>query len=56
MECNYLLCDLCGTCVSVCPVDAIVMDEFRLNIDNELCVECGNCVIVCPIKAISERR
>ncbi len=49
---NRDLCDLCGSCIAVCPVDAISMDEFYLLIDNERCTKCGNCVVVCPARAI----
>ena len=54
MKINRDLCDVCGTCVAVCPVDAIVVSEFEVNIDNEKCIICLNCLKVCPIKAISE--
>lgn len=50
---NKDLCDVCGTCVAVCPVDAIIVSEFAVQIDNEKCIQCLNCVTVCPIKAIS---
>ena len=46
------LCDLCGDCVAVCPVDAVSLEEFYALIDKEVCTECGNCLIVCPAKAI----
>ncbi len=55
MKINPYLCDICGTCVSVCPVDAIIVEENRVVINNEKCIRCGKCVIVCPVKAISER-
>ena len=54
MKINGDLCDICGTCVSVCPVDAIFINEFSVNIDSQKCINCGKCVIVCPVKAISE--
>jgi len=54
MKINHELCDVCGTCVSVCPIDAIVVQEFIVNIDNEKCINCLNCLKVCPIKAIAE--
>ena len=50
---NKDLCDVCGTCVAVCPVDAIIVSEVAVQIDNEKCIQCLNCVTVCPIKAIS---
>ena len=54
MKINRDLCDVCGTCVAVCPVDAIIVSEFEVNIDNEKCIDCLNCLKVCPIKAITE--
>jgi digeranylgeranylglycerophospholipid reductase len=46
-------CAYCGGCVSVCPVQAIVLAETRLTI-NEECVDCGECVPACPVGALSE--
>ena len=54
LKVNKSLCDVCGTCVSVCYVSAIVVKEFELNIDNEKCIKCLNCVKVCPFEAIEE--
>jgi 4Fe-4S ferredoxin len=56
MKIDKYLCDVCGTCVSVCPVDAIVVEEFGVKIDDTKCIKCMNCVTVCPIKAISEEK
>lgn len=44
-------CDLCGTCVGVCPVDAIILWENGLEIDSEVCIRCMKCVWVCPCGA-----
>mgnify|MGYP006309443325 CR=1 FL=1 len=46
------LCDYCGTCVAVCPHDAIELLEFDLNIDPERCTLCERCVDICPIRAL----
>jgi ferredoxin len=54
MKINKSLCDICGTCVSVCPTDAIEVFEFEIKIDDEKCVHCGNCVKVCPISALKD--
>ena len=48
------LCDICGTCVAVCPVDAITVSEFIVEINNDICTSCLNCLKVCPAKAIIE--
>ena len=49
-------CYLCGTCVSVCPVDAIEMFEKYLKIDAEKCTACEKCVKICPVRALSMNR
>jgi ferredoxin len=50
---NPLLCDLCGACPAVCPVDCISLDESRLTIDQEICTDCQLCIKVCPFGALS---
>jgi len=45
-------CDLCGTCVSVCPVDCIELTEVELVIDNSKCNSCRLCVKMCPFNAL----
>ncbi|MBN2010302.1 4Fe-4S binding protein [candidate division KSB1 bacterium] len=47
-------CDFCGTCVSVCPHDAIELSETTLEIDPVTCTECMNCVKACPLHVLSE--
>jgi len=54
MKINRDLCDVCGSCVAVCPVDAIIVKEFIVEIDNAKCCNCLNCLKVCPIVAIRE--
>ena len=46
------LCDFCGTCVAVCPVDAITLFEARLEIDQKICTQCLNCVKICPVSTL----
>ncbi len=46
---NENLCDFCGTCVSVCPVDCIELFEAKLKINNEKCIACNLCVDICPL-------
>ena len=42
-----------GTCASVCPVNAITMQENGIPlINSQLCVGCGKCVAVCPSNII----
>lgn len=54
MKINMNLCDICGTCISVCPVDAIYAEEFSVRIIEQQCIKCGKCITVCPAAAITE--
>ncbi|MCB5249588.1 MAG: 4Fe-4S binding protein [Candidatus Cloacimonetes bacterium] len=54
MRVNPSLCDICGTCASVCQVSAIIIEEFIVKIDNSKCIKCLSCVKVCPLEAIKE--
>ncbi|MEK7398656.1 MAG: geranylgeranyl reductase family protein [Candidatus Poribacteria bacterium] len=49
---NREICAYCGSCVSVCPKDAIDLVDLHLNIDRSKCVSCKSCVKVCPINAL----
>ncbi len=42
-------CDFCGTCVGVCPADAIELKESTILIDEEKCTQCQSCVDICPL-------
>jgi NAD-dependent dihydropyrimidine dehydrogenase PreA subunit len=45
-------CDQCGTCIAVCPADALMLGEFKVEVDHEACSECMICVRMCPIAAL----
>ncbi|WP_236712965.1 indolepyruvate ferredoxin oxidoreductase subunit alpha [Neomoorella mulderi] len=45
-------CTGCGSCVEVCPVEAITVEEVA-TINADECLECGACVDECPNEAIS---
>ena len=45
-------CDQCGTCIAVCPADALMLSEFKVIVDHDACTECGICVKMCPIAAL----
>jgi len=48
---NSEKCDACGSCVGVCPVEAIELkDKAVINADE--CIDCGTCVDECPNEAI----
>ena len=46
------MCDYCGACVTVCPVDCIEVRENSIQIDNGDCIECDLCVYICPIEVL----
>ncbi|MDZ7797119.1 MAG: 4Fe-4S binding protein [Candidatus Marinimicrobia bacterium] len=48
-------CDLCGTCIAVCPEDALTLHEHGLIIDREKCTECLLCVNICPVAALENK-
>ena len=41
-------CDYCGTCVAVCPTDAIDLWESTVEVIAERCIGCASCVDICP--------
>ena len=41
-------CIACKRCEKVCPVDAIHVEDNRVNINYEKCDNCGQCVDACP--------
>ena len=51
-SCNYG-CLGYGSCVSVCPFDAIHVVNGVAKVDKEACKACGKCVEVCPKHLIS---
>jgi NAD-dependent dihydropyrimidine dehydrogenase PreA subunit len=46
-------CITCGSCQSVCPVEAISEGEDKYVIDPKLCTDCGSCAEQCPVEAIT---
>jgi len=49
------LCNGCGNCVPICPVNAITMQERKAKIGPFQCIGCGACIPVCPKEAIEFR-
>ncbi len=45
------VCDRCGTCIAVCPRDALVL-VHELTVDRQTCTCCGACVKICPFAAL----
>lgn len=40
-------CDNCGTCIKMCPVNAIPENNPKKT-DKSLCISCARCIAVCP--------
>ncbi|MCJ7792033.1 MAG: CoB--CoM heterodisulfide reductase iron-sulfur subunit A family protein [Dehalococcoidia bacterium] len=58
------ICKGCGTCVLVCPFDAIELKESKIRglegkivseVNTALCKGCGLCAAACPNRAIQQR-
>ena len=45
-------CVACGTCMPVCPVEAISEGAETYVVDPDVCIDCGACEDVCPTGAI----
>ncbi|MBC8235475.1 glycyl-radical enzyme activating protein [bacterium] len=46
-------CELCGTCVAVCPQKVHSMNEPKHIINWDECLTCGRCVEHCPYSALA---
>ena len=48
-------CTGCGTCLSICPVKAISVENGRLHVINDdYCIGCGACARVCPNSCVMD--
>jgi electron transport complex protein RnfB len=49
------VCNGCGACVRLCPVDAIQGEKKEIHVVGSLlCIECGACGRVCPVEAVHD--
>jgi len=52
---DFDLCIHCGGCISLCPTDALHMnEEFKLEYSEEKCISCFLCIDACPRFALEE--
>ena len=53
IEVDEKVCGCCGTCVAVCPTDAIRLHHSSwVELVEAECVGCGCCEKVCPVGAL----
>lgn len=50
-------CTHCGACVTICPVDAFVVDPLtrRVEFQHTKCIACELCIKPCPVRAMEVR-
>jgi len=49
---NPDICTGCGSCVEMCPMEAIELINDTATIDETKCSNCRLCVTECPVEAI----
>lgn len=47
-------CTHCGSCLAVCPTEALAMDRstWRVGFDPQKCIGCEACIPACPPRAM----
>ena len=45
-------CQACAICVKNCPVDALSLNDDKIEYDEEKCIYCRECEAICPLDAI----
>ncbi|MBS7616581.1 CoB--CoM heterodisulfide reductase iron-sulfur subunit A family protein [Candidatus Bathyarchaeota archaeon] len=51
-EINSDLCSRCLICLHICPFNALIYSEGKVEVLEALCKGCGACAAACPSKAI----
>lgn len=46
-------CTVCGCCIDVCSVFALIMVDNSIVVNEDVCKECGICVRACAVVALS---
>lgn len=46
-------CTGCGICVDECPASAIVIDNEKVKVQEDICTDCGTCVESCPNEVLT---
>ena len=56
MVVNKDVCVGCGTCVEICPVNAITMKDKKPIINRDKCIRCFCCQEFCPVGAMKAHK
>ena len=50
-------CTHCGACITMCPVNALVVNPLTRQVDflETKCIACGLCIKPCPVRAMEVR-
>ena len=46
------LCYGCGSCIALCPVDALNLESLLAIVDEPICTHCEHCIPACPVFAL----
>jgi ferredoxin len=55
-EADSELCTACGTCVDLCQMEAVTLEEEAVKINLDRCIGCGACVANCPSDAFELKK
>ena len=47
-------CIACKNCLNVCKVDALALNQGKIELDRQVCTLCGACATVCPSGALTQ--
>jgi len=49
-------CFGCAACVSLCPTNALVLEDILAIVDEPSCTHCNFCIPYCPVHALSIKK
>lgn len=48
-------CNLCKSCVDICPTNSLKINDGKLNFDITVCINCYLCIELCPKNALIKK-
>jgi ferredoxin/flavodoxin len=52
---DQALCTECGTCIDICPANAIQLGPIPIK-NKKLCTGCCGCINACPVQALNSKK